>query len=380
MVEGAYNGRKHLQLEYKIGMFDRIAALGSKAIFYLSIKVLFIACFIAVVLAIAFEYSGWSRKSLEYKEWQSFIASDSGAFCKRLNGYQINSNDLASIKEKAASELDSRRAGNYDYFSRSNRINDQGLNSLIQSDLLDWVAVEKQDGRNPFEKFVLTELAIKIFSECVPSENPGGIFYYSLKKSFPFVLVASLGMALSVYFLYVFSLLWVRQKHVGWRRVAVVFGVVSSVVVLVFTLLEADGDEDVFLSVVVFAPIAFVVGLLLVLLCRSAYTWVAAGFGVEVAQPNIPQVLVEVEAPDNLSFSASKAEIVADHQPGLAKPKESNNLAEDRLIPMPDLTVYWRRLWARGIDLFIVYFVFNVVGVFIPEDRSSMVGIVISPC
>ncbi len=150
-----------------------------------------------------------------------------------------------------------------------------------------------------------------------------------------------------------------------------VIGGLAALLTLSVGASEADGVEDVVRLVSIWLPVSFFGCLTLVLLSRRIWGWVEEGF---VTTKKLSDATLSGGLIKNLQMVTST--ILSPNIGHKNFERLKSEASNDEVIPFGKVTVYWRRLWARGIDLFAVYFIFNVFGIFIPEDLSSVYGIV----
>jgi hypothetical protein len=76
--------------------------------------------------------------------------------------------------------------------------------------------------------------------------------------------------------------LYIKERNIGWRRLAIIAGVLLAIGSGLFAFIESRSTEKI-IKVLIFSTGGFVIGTLLVLWVRSVVKWVRAGF-IDTAQ------------------------------------------------------------------------------------------------
>lgn len=338
-------------------MIERLTSSNPKAAFAYSLLFGTAGAILFFMLALVLEFGPWQREIEWHSNWIAFQSSTQGAFCSRLNNDSLIEDDVVSIQKRASDLYQSR--GSYYYYG--SQVSDEALRSLMASG--QGLASSERKGGYLDSLKALDNLgaARRIFSECEPVPDPGNLLWYTTQTSWQPTIAVFAAVAALVTSTYGFLLFWAKQRSLGWRRLSIVVAAVVTLLAGLYGFANAENDKDIFFLLVLWLPGVFLSTLIATLLSNTIRIWVREGFeGPRDSEGSKPNQYVG-QATESVSP---------------AKPSISVHLSID------EKTTYWRRLWARGIDLFLIYFIFNIVGIFIPEDVSSpysiLVGVLIS--
>ncbi len=172
--------------------------------------------------------------------------------------------------------------------------------------------------------------------------------------------------------------------HVGWRRLTLVL---SAVAVLTGIIL---GVSHVNKNIYALGGIGAVSGLGFVALMtygRRIAFWVSAGFGTSGKPIRVAESISmgSVEAAVCASTRQVTDEDPSDTSLGVTPQIESADQINQIIVLSPlsielPRAIFWARLWARCIDLSIVWFLANIIDLFVPSVGSiipSTAGIVV---
>jgi len=345
-------------------MIKRLTSSSPRAAFAYSLLYGTAGATLFFLLSLALNFGPWQSEIERHSNWVAFQSSTKGAFCSRLNNGSLTEDDVVSVQKRAAELYESRRSY-YSPFNYWNQVSDEALRSLMASG--PGLSSRGRDGGylDAFERISNLAAARRIFSECEPVPEPGNLLWYATQASWQATLTIFAVVSALVASTYGFLLFWAKQRSLGWRRLSIVVAAVVTLLAGIYGFVNAENDEDIFFLLVLWLPGVFLSTLIATLLSNTIRIWVREGFEGTTAPQSSTTNHYSDQASESVSLRSSG------QYPSQAKPSPSVYLSID------EKTTYWRRLWARGIDLFIIYVIFNIVGVFVPDDFGTPTAILL---
>ena len=184
--------------------------------------------------------------------------------------------------------------------------------------------------------------------------DPGSLIAYAWGRSnpAPLELLAAFVAVTVVLFLLTFVIRdFILETHIGWRRLSIVASVVAAIAV---PAVHFDDMRDP-LAVVALSIAAFIGTIVIIIYGRKVFFWVYSGFSSEISSgvatrqaPTLPEVGSRNAVSESPTSPTLKAATVA--------------------------ATFWHRVWARCIDLSLIWLAFSVVGLFLPSVGAYVSG------
>jgi uncharacterized RDD family membrane protein YckC len=346
-------------------MIKRLTSSSPRAAFAHSLLFGTVGATLFFILSLVLNFGPWQSEIERHSNWVAFQSSTQGAFCSRLNNGSLTEDDVVSVQKRAAELYESRRSY-YSPFNYWNQVSDEALRSLMASG--PGLSSRERDGGylGALEGISNLAAARRIFSECEPVPDPGNLLWYATQASWQATLAIFAVVSALVASTYGFLLFWAKQRSLGWRRLSIVVAAVVTLLAAIYGLVIAENDEDIFFLLVLWLPGVFFSTLIATLFSNTVRVWVREGFEGPTAshQGSTSNSYVD-QASESVNLRSSG------QYANQEEPSPSVHLSID------EKTTYWRRLWARGIDLFVIYVIFNIVGVFIPDDFGTPTAILL---
>lgn len=316
------------------------------------------------------QHKVWEREVAIYKEWLSERSAKSCDNVMKVWLWTVDKNPGCSLEETSIAPptideyLDCQNDPNCPLHVKPRK--------EIDAALAERKVCEKKIENEPINQEAILRGCLEIIRDTYyrrkALDNPGSYpAWFSLHlhreygSNLP-PLFLSIAASLGIFLLLQIGRLLYSEPSEGWRRLTIAISCGASLLAIPATLIFADDRVDInlFIYSILFGVMVFPSCVLMVLGVRRIVKWVRVGF---TDTDNLPVSLCEVN--HSLSTPTSREQV---------SPPQSLKRTEAHPIDYKSLPLasYWTRVWARMIDVSLIYLASCLIFAILPSSSEFL--------